>query len=53
MQVNVSDVDEREQRDYTAAIVQSSADQTYHDELTSAKAHGTTLNSAEATAAMS
>ena len=32
---------------------QSSADQTYHDELTSAKAPGTTLNSTEATAAMS
>ena len=49
MQVIVSGVDERQH----AAIVQSSANQTYHDELTSAKAHGTTLNSAEATAAMS
>ena len=29
------------------------ADQTYHDELTLAKAPGTTLNSTEATAAMS
>ena len=46
VQVNVSDVDERWTR-------QSSADQTYHDELTSAKAPGTTLNITEATAAMS
>ena len=38
---------------YTTAIGQRSADQTYHDELTSAKAPGTTLNSTEATAAMS
>ena len=48
VQVIVSDVDERE-HDY----IQQLSYRVAHDELTSAKAPGTTLNSTEATAAMS